>query len=151
MRFSQGAPFALTADPAGFEEAFAATARPEVLWRLVIETSSEADLAVYRDEIFAEFFRRSLDEGFRQGVGGYARDLALTFGPWRSGWGRSLCRSTCGTAGGTRKVMDRLRTGVDSVVDKSASGQRGCASGRVAWRRRRGRAGRRANARCRAR
>ncbi len=73
---------ALTADPDGFEESFARTARPEMLWRLVTETSSEVDLAVYRDEAFAEHFRRALDEGFRQGAAAYARDLALAFAPW---------------------------------------------------------------------
>ncbi len=53
-----------------------------MLWRLVTETSSEVDLAVYRDEAFAEHFRRALDEGFRQGAAAYARDLALAFAPW---------------------------------------------------------------------
>ncbi|SDQ57484.1 alpha/beta fold hydrolase [Thermostaphylospora chromogena] len=73
---------AVTADQAAFETSFAQSAGPELLWKIAIDASSPVDQAVYRDEAFAAAYRESLEEGFRQGAAGYARDLALALSPW---------------------------------------------------------------------
>ncbi|RCV50127.1 alpha/beta fold hydrolase [Marinitenerispora sediminis] len=69
-------------DPAGFEASLARSMNAETLWRIVMDTSSAADRAVYTDPRFEPAYRRALAEGFAQGAAGYARDLALTFGRW---------------------------------------------------------------------
>ncbi|MFC7330418.1 alpha/beta fold hydrolase [Marinactinospora rubrisoli] len=69
-------------DPAGFEASLAKSMDAETLWRIVMDTSSAADRAVYTDPAFEPAYRRSLAEGFTQGAAGYARDLTLTFGRW---------------------------------------------------------------------
>ncbi|PRX98901.1 pimeloyl-ACP methyl ester carboxylesterase [Allonocardiopsis opalescens] len=73
---------AARADPAGFEAAVADDADAESMWRLVAAGSSPTDLAVYTEPAFAAAYRACLAEGFAQGPGGYARDLALCFGRW---------------------------------------------------------------------
>ncbi|MEV0972630.1 alpha/beta fold hydrolase [Microtetraspora glauca] len=73
---------AVAADPEGFEATFAQDADAEMMWRLVIGTSSDADLAVYTEPAFAAAYRTALEEGFRQGPAGYVRDLVLAFGRW---------------------------------------------------------------------
>ncbi|WP_433345726.1 alpha/beta fold hydrolase [Microtetraspora malaysiensis] len=73
---------AVAADPEGFEKEFAREADAAMMWRLVVGTSSDVDLAVYTDPDFAAVYRASLEEGFRQGPTGYVRDLVLAFGRW---------------------------------------------------------------------
>lgn len=73
---------AARSDPAGFERDFAGFATAEGLWRLIVGMSAEQDRVVYESEVFGAAYRRSLEEGFAQGAGGYARDLVNTFGPW---------------------------------------------------------------------
>ncbi|MDC0666632.1 alpha/beta fold hydrolase [Nannocystis radixulma] len=69
-------------DLARFEADIAAIASAEWLGTMTLMMSGPADRAVYGQSPFAEFYRQSLAEGFVQGPGGYARDLALAFSPW---------------------------------------------------------------------
>jgi pimeloyl-ACP methyl ester carboxylesterase len=73
---------AAAADLEGFQASFATGADAEMLWRTIMGTSSEVDLAVYTDPAFEVAYRRSLAEGFSQGAEGYARDLVLTMSRW---------------------------------------------------------------------
>ncbi len=73
---------AVLADPSGFEASFAGMADAEMMWKLIMETSADIDRAIYNSPTFKAAFQRALAEGFSQGAGGYARDLALTFGRW---------------------------------------------------------------------
>ncbi|GAB3209354.1 alpha/beta hydrolase [Marinactinospora endophytica] len=68
-------------DPDGFEEAFTET-NADTMWRVVMETASETDRALYADPMFERPYRRALAEGFTQGGAGYARDLVLAFRRW---------------------------------------------------------------------
>lgn len=68
--------------PESFEAQVAASATPDWLWKLILETSCEQDRALYRSEPFGSAFERSLREGFARGAAGYARDLAIALGPW---------------------------------------------------------------------
>ncbi|TDQ54324.1 alpha/beta fold hydrolase [Actinorugispora endophytica] len=72
---------AAEADPAGFEASFSGVG-PDLLRRLVVDMSSEADAAVYTAPAFSEAYARCLADGFAQGAAGYARDLALGMAPW---------------------------------------------------------------------
>ena len=69
-------------DPGAFAQEIARVATADWLWDLVLATSAPEDRAIYAGPGFAPAFRRALDEGFAQGPAGYARDLALTYGPW---------------------------------------------------------------------
>ncbi|AXB44265.1 alpha/beta fold hydrolase [Amycolatopsis albispora] len=68
-------------DPAAFEAAFA-NADADGMWELIAGMSSPVDLAVYSEPTFARAYRSALEEGFRQGGAGYARDLVLALSPW---------------------------------------------------------------------
>jgi pimeloyl-ACP methyl ester carboxylesterase len=72
----------VAADPAGFENAAAGWAGPELLWDLTVTHSAPVDIAVYTEPAFASAYRTALAEGFAQGPAGYARDLVLALGPW---------------------------------------------------------------------
>jgi hypothetical protein len=69
-------------DPASLEAMFAQVGSAEMLWGLIVGSSSALDLAVYTDPDFEAAYRVALAEGFAQGAAGYARDLALTLGRW---------------------------------------------------------------------
>lgn len=73
---------ALDADPAGFEAGFAKQATAAMMWELIVRSSAPADRAVYTDPAFETAYRACLAEGLAQGGAGYARDFALTMGPW---------------------------------------------------------------------
>ncbi|MGW3078611.1 alpha/beta fold hydrolase [Kitasatospora sp. NPDC001132] len=68
-------------DPDSAENLFAGfTAR--AMWEMVMGNSPASDLAVYRDQAFADAYRRALDEAFAPGAAGYARDTVLAMGRW---------------------------------------------------------------------
>jgi pimeloyl-ACP methyl ester carboxylesterase len=69
-------------DPTGVEAMFAASGSAEMLWNLIVRSSSEVDLAIYTSPDFEAAFKRALAEGFAQGAAGYARDLVLALGRW---------------------------------------------------------------------
>ncbi|GAB2959212.1 alpha/beta hydrolase [Micromonospora polyrhachis] len=69
-------------DPARFERRFTELATADGLWEMVIGMSSERDRAYYTESGFGSAYRRALTEGFSQGAGGYARDLAIVIRPW---------------------------------------------------------------------
>jgi hypothetical protein len=92
----------VAADPAGFENAAAGWAGPELLWDLTVTHSAPVDIAVYTEPAFASAYRTALAEGFAQGPAGYARDLVLALGPWPTTPDRSAYPSTSGTASSTR-------------------------------------------------
>lgn len=73
---------AVQSDPAGLEEQVAGSATHAWLWRIILEMSSDQDRAMYRRAAFRGTYERALQEGFRQGAGGYARDLVNALGPW---------------------------------------------------------------------
>ena len=73
---------AIEGDAAGVEVSFGSSASAEMLWGLISAHSATVDLAVYTDPGFQPLFQRALAEGFRQGGGGYARDLVLSMQPW---------------------------------------------------------------------
>jgi pimeloyl-ACP methyl ester carboxylesterase len=52
------------------------------LCTMVIDMSAEADRVIYAEPEFARAYRDALDEGFRHGSGGYARDTVLAMAPW---------------------------------------------------------------------
>lgn len=55
---------------------------PDRLWDLVMRSSPACDLKVYQEPGFAAAYREALEEGFRQGAAGYARDTVLAMGHW---------------------------------------------------------------------
>ena len=71
----------VASDPVGAEE-FLAGFGPDAMWDMVMGTSPECDLAVYRDAGFTAAYRQALAEGFAQGGAGYARDTVLAMGRW---------------------------------------------------------------------
>ncbi|QEV16278.1 alpha/beta fold hydrolase [Streptomyces alboniger] len=73
---------AVAADPGAAEASFADFGSAERLWDLIITTSPEVDRTVYTDPVFRTAFRRAMDEAFRQGPAGYARDTVLATGRW---------------------------------------------------------------------
>lgn len=73
---------ALQNNPAGFEAQIAQMATPEWLWQFILQTSAEHDRALYSSQPFSQAYQRSLQEGFVQGAGGYARDLVNALQPW---------------------------------------------------------------------
>nr|WP_262401883.1 alpha/beta fold hydrolase [Actinomadura sp. CNU-125] len=68
-------------DPSAAEKHFA-TLDADAMWNMVMAGSPASDLAVYRHPVFADAYRRALDEGFAQGADGYARDTVLAMGRW---------------------------------------------------------------------
>jgi len=68
-------------DPAS-AEAFFRGMTPAFLREMILGSSHEVDLAVYRDPGFAAAFGAALDGGFAQGPDGYARDTLLTMRRW---------------------------------------------------------------------
>jgi pimeloyl-ACP methyl ester carboxylesterase len=73
---------AVEEDAAGFERHFSQMATAEGMWQLILGMSGEQDRRLYQDEAFGREFGRALQEGFAQGAGGYARDLAVALGAW---------------------------------------------------------------------
>jgi pimeloyl-ACP methyl ester carboxylesterase len=73
---------AVAADPAEAAARFAGFAA-ESFFDFVLGDHSGSDAAVFGDVDFRALFRAALDEGFRQGSGGYARDTVLAMLPWR--------------------------------------------------------------------
>jgi pimeloyl-ACP methyl ester carboxylesterase len=69
-------------DPDATEAQFAGQADADGLREMVLTTSSEPDRAIYATEPFASAYAQAVAEGFAQGAGGYARDLALAAGRW---------------------------------------------------------------------
>jgi pimeloyl-ACP methyl ester carboxylesterase len=74
---------AIEADRAAFEATLAARADAQGMFDLVLALSSPHDRAIYGEPAFAAAYRRSLDEGFAQGAGGYVRDVVVAMSPWR--------------------------------------------------------------------
>lgn len=68
-------------DPAS-AEAFFRGMTPAMMREMILASSHEVDLAVYRDPRFAAAFGAALDEGFAQGPDGYARDTLLAMRRW---------------------------------------------------------------------
>ncbi|MBY0443147.1 MAG: alpha/beta hydrolase [Mycobacteriaceae bacterium] len=73
---------AVAADPATAEASFAAFGSVQMLWNLIITNSSAMDCRVYTDPVFEQAFRCAMEEAFRQGPAGYARDTMLTMSRW---------------------------------------------------------------------
>jgi pimeloyl-ACP methyl ester carboxylesterase len=73
---------AVAEDPRGVEHAFATTASAEMLMELVARGSSPHDLSVYASDEFASAYRAAVEDGFRGGASGYARDFVLAVQPW---------------------------------------------------------------------
>lgn len=69
-------------DPERLEADIAAIATAEWLWQMIETMSGPQDRAFYAAETFAPLYRRALDEGFRHGAAGYARDTRLAMAPW---------------------------------------------------------------------
>jgi pimeloyl-ACP methyl ester carboxylesterase len=63
-------------------EAFFRGMTPAMMREMILGSSSEVDLAVYREPGFAAAFGAALDEGFAQGPEGYARDTVLAMRRW---------------------------------------------------------------------
>jgi pimeloyl-ACP methyl ester carboxylesterase len=55
----------------------------ESLFDFVLGDHPSSDTAVFGDPDFRALFRAALDEGFRRGPDGYARDTVLAMLPWR--------------------------------------------------------------------
>lgn len=72
----------LTATEPDRAEAFFAGMSAQMMCDMVLGMSSEADRAVFSAPLFAEAYRRALEEGFAQGSAGYARDTVLTMSRW---------------------------------------------------------------------
>lgn len=68
-------------DPAA-ADAFFRGMTPAMMLDMILASSRDVDLAVYRDPVFAAAFATALDEGFAQGPAGYARDTVLTMRSW---------------------------------------------------------------------
>jgi pimeloyl-ACP methyl ester carboxylesterase len=73
---------AIQHDAAAFEKYFGEIATPEILWQLIIDMSCHNDKELYLSENFSPAYQRSLQEGFSQGAGGYARDLVNAISDW---------------------------------------------------------------------
>ena len=69
------------ADPVAAEAGFAAMTA-DALFGMVMDHSAEIDRKVYSEPAFAEAYREALEEAFRQGPAGYARDTLLAMAPW---------------------------------------------------------------------
>lgn len=70
------------ADPEGVEAFLRGWGSPDAMWRLIVDMSGAADLAVYGSPAFASAYRRALAEAFSQGAHGYARDTVLAMRRW---------------------------------------------------------------------
>lgn len=73
---------AIENDPVGFEKQFSSIATADGLWQLIIGMSADCDRQLYLEDSFGCAFKRSLQEGFSQGAGGYARDLVNAMARW---------------------------------------------------------------------
>ncbi|HEY9660978.1 MAG TPA: alpha/beta hydrolase [Allocoleopsis sp.] len=73
---------AVEQDAAAFEQHFSQIATWEGLWQLIINMSAERDRTLYLSDSFSQAYQRCLQEGFSQGAGGYARDLANAMSAW---------------------------------------------------------------------
>ncbi|MGY1687841.1 alpha/beta fold hydrolase [Geodermatophilus sp. SYSU D00867] len=73
---------AADADPAGFEREIARVATADWLWDVVLTTAAPVDRARYEGTDLGGAVRAALDDGFRQGAAGYARDLVTALGHW---------------------------------------------------------------------
>ncbi|GAA2788896.1 alpha/beta hydrolase [Saccharopolyspora taberi] len=69
-------------DPVRAEEFFAAFGEVDALWKMILSSSSDLDLAVYRQPAFEAVLRRAMREGLAQGPAGYARDVVLGMRDW---------------------------------------------------------------------
>jgi pimeloyl-ACP methyl ester carboxylesterase len=78
---------AATADPDAAQAGFAAM-DAAALRAMTLDMSGEADRAVFADPAFAREFAAAVDDAFRQGPGGYARDTVLAMRPWPFDLGR---------------------------------------------------------------
>lgn len=72
----------LTASDPDEAERLFATLDADTMWQMVVDSSPESDLAVYRDPEFERIYRRCLSEAFSPGPEGYARDTVLAMGRW---------------------------------------------------------------------
>jgi pimeloyl-ACP methyl ester carboxylesterase len=73
---------AADADPAGFEREIARVASADWMWQVILTTAAPGDRARYEGSDLGPAVRAALDDGFRQGAAGYARDLVTALGPW---------------------------------------------------------------------
>jgi pimeloyl-ACP methyl ester carboxylesterase len=73
---------AVDADPDGFEREIAQVADADWMWRVIVTTAAARDRALYEGTPLGAAVRAALDDGFRQGAAGYARDLRTALGPW---------------------------------------------------------------------
>jgi pimeloyl-ACP methyl ester carboxylesterase len=73
---------AAEADPAGFEREIARVAGADWLWQVILTTAAPVDRERYEGTDLGPAVRAALDDGFRQGAAGYARDLVTALGPW---------------------------------------------------------------------
>ncbi|XWN34063.1 MAG: alpha/beta hydrolase [Devosia sp.] len=73
---------AVAEDPDRFEDTFAAMIDAAEMRALILETSSPEDRSVYDHPVFATALTEALDDGFRNGSAGYARDLRVALSPW---------------------------------------------------------------------
>lgn len=71
----------VASDPQAVEAFFAGFGADDLL-KLILDASPPEDLAVYRSPAFHTAFRAALDDGFRQGPAGYARETAMAMGRW---------------------------------------------------------------------
>lgn len=85
----------LRSNPAEFEQLIADNASADWLWNFIMNSSSELDKAIYREPGFAKAYRHSLDEGFGQGGGNYARDLVNAGGSILWTHAREILQSLC--------------------------------------------------------
>ncbi|MEM8854275.1 MAG: alpha/beta hydrolase [Pseudomonadota bacterium] len=78
---------AVAEDPDRFEDTFAAMIDAAEMRALILETSSPEDRSVYEHPVFATALSEALDDGFRNGSAGYARDLRVALSPWPMDFG----------------------------------------------------------------
>ena len=72
---------AADADPGGFEREIARVAGADWLWQVILTTAAPVDRTRYEGTDLGPAVRAALDDGFRQGAAGYARDLVTALGP----------------------------------------------------------------------
>ncbi|MEX5717740.1 alpha/beta fold hydrolase [Geodermatophilus maliterrae] len=73
---------AVDADPDGFEREVAERADAAWLWQVIAATAAPRDRSLYGTTPLGAAVRTALEDGFRQGAAGYARDLRVALGPW---------------------------------------------------------------------
>ncbi|SLN64291.1 GNAT family N-acetyltransferase [Oceanibacterium hippocampi] len=69
-------------DADGFVDHLAGVASADWLWGMISAMSAEADRRIYLSPEFSGLYRTALEQGFRQGAAGYARDTANALGRW---------------------------------------------------------------------